>query len=205
MNKNSRGFAPILIVVILGAISVTGYLILKTLLTPSPPLRSPSPTPTPSITDESGQAGQIVKDGCVITGCSEEICADRPHNLLCAIVIPPDSCYLNATCERQADGECGWTQTEELKSCIFGDTDPNDAQRKTDIYLLRNVLEQYKSEGNILYPPSLQTLISENYLKEIPRDPVTNESYTYQVSTDRLDYTITATLEDGSLYEGAPP
>lgn len=44
MNKNSRGFVPILIVVILGIIALFGYLILE-----SPTGRSllqPSPTPT---------------------------------------------------------------------------------------------------------------------------------------------------------------
>lgn len=55
MTKTSRGFAPILIVVILGAISVVGYLILKPLLTPSPPpsYTTPpihTPTPTPDLT-----------------------------------------------------------------------------------------------------------------------------------------------------------
>lgn len=212
MNKNSRGlakyktapgFAPILIVVILGAISVVGYFILKPLLTPAllPPPSSPTPESTPK------QTGQIVRGGCKVTGCEGEICADESFTfqLTCAIVIPADSCYLNATCERQEDGECGWTQTEELKNCIYGDTDPNDAQRKADLQILRQVLEQYKLEGNNVYPTSLQTLISENYLKEMPYDPVTGESYTYQVSANRLDYTITATLEDGSLYKASPP
>ena len=202
IGLHERGFAPILVVVTLSLIGIVGYLILtqSTKQTPTSP-----PTPTPAPTEESTVPNRVVKDGCVITGCSGEVCAEEPHNLDCAIVIPPDSCYLNATCERQVNGECDWTQTEELKSCIFGDTDPNDAQRKTDVYILRNVLEQYKIEGNNLYPSSLQTLISENYLKEIPIDPITNESYLYEVSADNQDYTITATFEDGSLYQLGPP
>ncbi len=29
-------------------------------------------------------------------------------------------CYKSATCERQDSGKCGWTETEELNSCLKG-------------------------------------------------------------------------------------
>jgi hypothetical protein len=28
------------------------------------------------------------------------------------------ACYKSAECTVQADGQCGWTETEELKQCI---------------------------------------------------------------------------------------
>jgi hypothetical protein len=31
---------------------------------------------------------------------------------------PEYACYRDATCERQADGTCGWTETPELTACL---------------------------------------------------------------------------------------
>jgi hypothetical protein len=28
------------------------------------------------------------------------------------------ACYQTATCERQPDGQCGWTSTPELDACL---------------------------------------------------------------------------------------
>lgn len=54
---------------------------------------------------------------CVVTGCSGEICADSDMMSPC---IWKDSfaCYKSATCERGADGKCGWRATPELSACL---------------------------------------------------------------------------------------
>jgi hypothetical protein len=54
---------------------------------------------------------------CVRTGCSGEICADSDMFSTC-IWLDEYSCFRDATCERQADGQCGWTQTDELRHCL---------------------------------------------------------------------------------------
>ncbi|MBI5508742.1 MAG: hypothetical protein HY903_08305 [Deltaproteobacteria bacterium] len=54
---------------------------------------------------------------CVIGGCSGEICADVPIFSAC---IDRYACFANATCERQADGLCGWTKTDALQACLAG-------------------------------------------------------------------------------------
>ena len=54
---------------------------------------------------------------CRATGCSGQICADETTISTCEFK-PEYTCYKKAKCEKQADGECGWTETEELKSCI---------------------------------------------------------------------------------------
>lgn len=54
---------------------------------------------------------------CVISGCSGEICAEEERFSTC-VFKPEYSCYKEAICERQAGGQCGWTQTEALKKCI---------------------------------------------------------------------------------------
>lgn len=62
----------------------------------------------------SGTAG----GRCYVGGCSSEICSDTPDQASPCIYKPEFACYRKATCERQADGACGWTQTAELSACL---------------------------------------------------------------------------------------
>ena len=56
---------------------------------------------------------------CFKTGCSGTVCAD--HNVITTCEWRPEyACYQKARCERQADGNCGFTQTPELVSCLAG-------------------------------------------------------------------------------------
>jgi hypothetical protein len=54
---------------------------------------------------------------CIKTGCSMEICAEETMMSTCEYR-PEYECYKRATCERQANGNCGFTKTAELTSCI---------------------------------------------------------------------------------------
>ena len=54
---------------------------------------------------------------CVAGGCSGQVCADHAVITTCEFR-PEYACYHAATCERQADGACGWTETPSLTSCI---------------------------------------------------------------------------------------
>jgi hypothetical protein len=54
---------------------------------------------------------------CVKSGCSGQICADQSMFSTCEFR-PEYACYQTATCERQASGSCGWTQTPALTSCL---------------------------------------------------------------------------------------
>lgn len=56
---------------------------------------------------------------CVKTGCSGQICADQDMFSTCEYR-PEYACYQTATCERQANGQCGWTQTPALTACLGG-------------------------------------------------------------------------------------
>ena len=57
-------------------------------------------------------------DGCRITGCSGEVCADEEVITICIFKIE-FACYQDiGICERGQDGECGWRQTSELEQCI---------------------------------------------------------------------------------------
>jgi len=55
---------------------------------------------------------------CVPAGCSRQECSDNPALLTTCIWKPEYVCYRDATCERQDDGACGWTETPALDACI---------------------------------------------------------------------------------------
>ncbi len=54
---------------------------------------------------------------CRPTGCSRNICSDKDLFTTCQYK-KEYACYKTALCEKQTDGQCGWTQTEVLKQCI---------------------------------------------------------------------------------------
>lgn len=56
--------------------------------------------------------------GCYIGGCSSQICSDQPDMASTCEYRAEYSCYQTATCERQASGQCGWTQTAALSLCL---------------------------------------------------------------------------------------
>ena len=54
---------------------------------------------------------------CKKTGCSGQVCSDEEVVTTCEYR-PEYECYKKAKCERQTNGECGFTQTPELTSCL---------------------------------------------------------------------------------------
>ena len=57
--------------------------------------------------------------GCIKTGCSGTVCAEAGNDVMTTCEFKPEyACYQQATCEKQADGKCGWTQTDTLKACL---------------------------------------------------------------------------------------
>lgn len=57
---------------------------------------------------------------CVVGGCSGQICSDVSEGGMGSTCEWRDeyACYKKAKCERQLSGQCGWTETPELKSCL---------------------------------------------------------------------------------------
>jgi hypothetical protein len=54
---------------------------------------------------------------CIKTGCSSQICSD--HTVMSTCEWRDEyACYQTAACERQADGNCGFTRTRELTACL---------------------------------------------------------------------------------------
>lgn len=65
---------------------------------------------------------------CRPTGCSADICADQDVITTCEAVVGAE-CFADAICERQADGACGFTQTDASLACfddLGGDDEPEE-------------------------------------------------------------------------------
>lgn len=59
---------------------------------------------------------------CVVSGCSGQLCIDEKNvesrGVTNCIWQEEFGCYKEARCEPQSDGQCGWTSTSELNTCI---------------------------------------------------------------------------------------
>lgn len=67
----------------------------------------------------SPAGGDQADNGCKVTGCSGQICAEEGEDIVTTCEFRNEyACYKTAKCERQADGKCGWTETKELINCL---------------------------------------------------------------------------------------
>lgn len=60
-------------------------------------------------------------NGCAVAGCSMQLCvsaAEAPTIVTTCEYRAEYACYREAACEPQADGQCGWTETAELRQCL---------------------------------------------------------------------------------------
>jgi general secretion pathway protein G len=56
-----------------------------------------------------------------------------------------------------------------------------EAVLKSDLFRMRDAIDQYYADKN-KYPPSLEALVSEKYLRAVPVDPITNSADTWQTT-----------------------
>jgi general secretion pathway protein G len=57
-----------------------------------------------------------------------------------------------------------------------------EAALNSDLFLMRDAIDQYYADKG-KYPETLQTLVSESYLRAIPRDPFTSSSDSWTTTT----------------------
>ncbi len=60
-----------------------------------------------------------------------------------------------------------------------------EAVLKEDLYILRKLIDQYFSDKG-KYPPSLQALVDEGYLRRLPIDPFTGSDKTWEEIREEL-------------------
>ena len=69
-----------------------------------------------------------------------------------------------------------------------------EAALKSDLYLMRDAIDQYYADKG-KYPESLDALVTDRYLRAIPRDPITSTTETWQ--------TVQAERDAGSVASAA--
>lgn len=59
---------------------------------------------------------------CVKAGCNGELCVEPSRLEITTPCVYRDeyACLSYSRCERQQDGQCGWTQTPEYSQCLSG-------------------------------------------------------------------------------------
>ena len=50
---------------------------------------------------------------------------------------------------------------------------------RTDLFRMRDAIDQYYADKN-KYPASLDTLVSDGYMRKVPEDPITHSADTWQ-------------------------
>jgi len=68
-----------------------------------------------------GTPKPVVTGGCMVGGCSSQICVDGKDEdgaMTTCEYREEYACYQTASCERQVSGQCGWTASKELNSCL---------------------------------------------------------------------------------------
>jgi hypothetical protein len=92
---------------------------------PTPPSQTDITEPTPKPGNPTRPLPNPVAppkkhtSSCYVGGCSSQLCTDNNDIASTCEWRESYACFRTATCERQASGECGWTETPELKSCIM--------------------------------------------------------------------------------------
>lgn len=57
---------------------------------------------------------------------------------------------------------------------------------KSNLRTFRDVIDQHHGDKGF-YPPTLQALVDEGYLRAMPRDPITQSTETWQVVYEEID------------------
>lgn len=72
-----------------------------------------------SSSSSSVSSKRAVGEGCKIGGCSGQMCiSEGDDGMSTCEYREVYACYQTATCMKQPDGDCGWTQTDELTQCL---------------------------------------------------------------------------------------
>ena len=59
---------------------------------------------------------------CMVGGCSGQLCGEETeiNSMMTTCEYKEEyACYKLSTCERQADGKCGWSYNPEFNKCMF--------------------------------------------------------------------------------------
>jgi general secretion pathway protein G len=79
-----------------------------------------------------------------------------------------------------------------------------EAALRSDLFLMRDAIDQYYADKG-RYPENLDALVSERYLRAVPRDPITSASDTWQtVQAERDAGSVASTTGIIDVKSGSP-
>lgn len=90
----------------------------ETAVTPTAPITADGGIPPKAVAPTTPTTPVSISGKCYVGGCSAQICSEDQGAVSNCMYSPQYACYKTATCERQASGECGWTETAELQACL---------------------------------------------------------------------------------------
>lgn len=97
--------------------TASGALFVETITDIRVPPIEPAPPAIPEPVEP--RVGRI-SGGCAIGGCSAQVCGEAGEDLVSTCEFRPEyACYNSARCERQGNGQCGWTESAELTTCLL--------------------------------------------------------------------------------------
>jgi general secretion pathway protein G len=67
-----------------------------------------------------------------------------------------------------------------------------EASLRSDLFQMRDAIDQYYADKN-KYPESLETVVSEHYLRAVPKDPITNATDWQTVPAEAEPGTVSTT------------
>jgi general secretion pathway protein G len=67
-----------------------------------------------------------------------------------------------------------------------------EASLRSDLFQMRDAIDQYYADKN-KYPESLESLVSEHYLRAVPKDPITNTADWQTVPAEAEPGTVSTT------------
>lgn len=71
-----------------------------------------------AVGDVTSNPFEVHESGCVVSGCSGQLCAEEPMASTCEW-LPQYACYRAARCGRFGpEGACAWEPTPELAACL---------------------------------------------------------------------------------------
>ena len=73
-----------------------------------------------------------------------------------------------------------------LGSYTNSQTRAREAVLKEDLFRLRDAIDQYYADKNT-YPPALDALVTDKYLRALPVDPFTNTADSWQTTMSEAD------------------
>ena len=75
-----------------------------------------------------------------------------------------------------------------------------EATLREDLFTFRSCLDQYYADKGH-YPDTLQTLVTDKYIRKIPVDPFTKSADTWQVTMEEPDSSDTASQEPPGIID----